>query len=492
MSASVHGLLFNVSEHAYLSRSAGIYRIATWLRDHNIDVEVVDWASYWTLEQLKEFFLSRYNNKTKFVGFSHLFSIWNGPLEDFCAWIKQNYPDLAIISGSSVNPIFESQHIDYYIQGYGEHAILELLKWLTSNGPRPRFSLTKINNKPVISANDTYSAYPMKSLMIRYEDRDFVKPNEWLTIETSRGCKFKCSFCNFPVLGVKGDYSRDAEDFEAQLQDAYHRFGVTNYILADETFNDRTEKITKFADVVQKLDFVPYFSAYVRADLMINRPQDREELLRMNVLGHFYGIESFNHASAKAVGKGMNSEKVKQGLIDARRYFESHTDLYRGTISLIVGLPYETVESLNQSKQWLIDHWQGHSYNAYPLFIPGDKKRQHPSEISIDFEKYGYSHCDDVAVDPGYDDYIYHVPDKLLNGEYLWKNENLDIFQARKITDEWVKQKYELGFKPGGFMLAQKLRDYHSIDQKIKLSYNDFHSLRDPDISDYIKSKLNV
>ena len=104
------------------------------------------------------------------------------------------------------------------------------------------------NGRPLLSANDQYSAFPMKSLNVIYEDRDYIQPYEWLGIEFARGCKFSCDFCNFPVLGVKGDYSRDADDFGIQIKDAYDRFGVTNYLVADETFNDRTEKIAKFAD----------------------------------------------------------------------------------------------------------------------------------------------------------------------------------------------------------------------------------------------------
>ena len=71
----------------------------------------------------------------------------------------------------------------------------------------------------------------------------------------------------------------------------------------------RVEKITKFADVVEKLDFVPWFSAYIRADLLIARPRDREELLRMNLTGHYYGIETFNRESGKIIGKGYDTEK---------------------------------------------------------------------------------------------------------------------------------------------------------------------------------------
>ena len=230
--------MFNVTQDASLSRPLGGHRIAHYLREQGWDIEVVDWANWWSLEQLQDFFRSRYNKDVVFAGFGHLYSIWSDTMEQFGWWIKKNYPNVTLISGSSVNPMFTSSCIDYYVQGFGEHAIVNLLKYIAGNGPTPVFEM--LGSRKVIPAIEHYPAFPMKSLMVKYEDRDFVESDEWLTVELARGCKFKCAFCQFPVLGVKGDTSRDAVDFEIQLKDAYDRFGVSSYIIADETFNDRT------------------------------------------------------------------------------------------------------------------------------------------------------------------------------------------------------------------------------------------------------------
>jgi radical SAM superfamily enzyme YgiQ (UPF0313 family) len=151
------------------------------------------------------------------------------------------------------------------------------------------------------------------------------------------------------VLGVKGDYTRDAEDLREQLQLAHDQFGTTNYLVADETFNDSTEKITKFANAVEQLSFKPYFSGFIRPDLLVSRKQDREELLRMGFLGHYYGVETFNQVSAKAIGKGMNPERLKTGLVDLKNYFIENSDnKYRGSIGMIIGLPGETESKLDE------------------------------------------------------------------------------------------------------------------------------------------------
>jgi len=433
-------LIFNVSTEK-LGRTVGAYRIAHCLREHNWDVEIIDYAMYWTPEEFKDLARSRIDKNTKFIGFSHMFSLWSEILEDFTAWLKVEYPDVVIISGSGVAPQFKSKCIDYYIQGFGENALLVLLKWLFSNGELPKFS---IFNKKLINGNEMYPSFPMKSLMVKYQDRDFIRPDEWLGIEFARGCKFKCAFCNFPVLGVKGDYSRDAADYYTQLMDAYDRFGVTNYLVADETFNDRTEKITKFADATQLMSFKPWFTGFVRADLMISRKEDKEELSRLGFLGHLYGIESFNKESVKVVGKGMDPEKIKAGLIDAKNYFTSK-GRYRGTMSFIIGLPEDTVQQTENTISWLKENWRGQSFIPFALEIPvGEFDTL--SKLSADYKKYGYTVMEDSDINWNPSGQRGGVSNTVLP----WQNKFMNINQAIELQKKMYKELYE---KENGFTL---------------------------------------
>lgn len=496
-----HGILFNVVEFPHLSRSLGVYRIAHYLREQDLDIEVIDYANFWSIEQLQELFRSRVTADTTFIGFSHLFNIWFPVLEQFCEWVKTNYPTVTIVSGSAANPSFDSRWIDYYIRGFGEHAIVELLKYVSGNGAKPKITLT-LDGRRVIDAIHSYPAFPMKSLMVKYQDRDFIQPGEWLAVEFARGCKFKCTFCNFPVLGVKEDYTRDAKDFELQMRDAYDRWGIVNYVVSDETFNDRTEKITKFADVVEQLNFDPVFMGYIRADLMVSRPQEKEELLRMKFLGHYYGIETFDTASGKAVGKGMDSQRIKQGIIDAKKYFNTHGNgLYRGSIGLIIGLPHESVDSIMETKQWLVDNWQEECYTVFPLNIPKGDVAKH-SLFSTNYEKYGYAEMseEEVAARRKLDSNNFHAAGILKvtsASEYedtlIWKNKHMDFFQAQELTDDFVAMKYQHDFRPSNYTLAQRLGLPRDTAQRLSLNNLQFKQLLDNDfVSIYIEKKLGI
>ena len=488
-----HCLIFNLTTREK-TRSAGAHRIATHLREQGWDCEVIDFAMFWTLEELRELCRSRITSKTKFIGFSQIFQLpdsWNDKIETFCGWLKQTYPDLFLVSGSQQKPIFYSDYIEYSVSGYGEYALDALLKYKVENGPRPQFDLIsgKKGHK-IISSLHAYPAHPMREPSIIYEDRDFIHPGEWGYVEFSRGCKFSCDFCNFPVLGVKGDYTRTAEGFRRQMMDAYDRFGMENYTVTDETFNDRTDKITKFADVVETLPWKPFFTGFIRGDLMVGRPMDRVELSRMGFLGHFYGIESFNHESAKLVGKGMAPEKLKQGLLDCKDYFKKHNNnLYRGNISLIVGLPHDTIQQSMATKKWIHDNWKDQTTHAWALEITDDTYSSQ-SKMSLNYEQYGYKKLDTLANQPLMDFMIPYQHTSLIN----WKNDHMTFALAIKMAHD-ISIQCEL---VSNFNLGETLIESNgtAVSLAHRINHLTHTMVREwkgyPFIKEYIRKKLSL
>jgi len=441
----MHAVLFtgiNPSLDFGAVRSPGPYRIAHWLRTHNWDIEVVDFVNFWPLDFLKLWCKNNIREDTKFIGLSFLFQDRDLIDLEFILWIKQTWPHIKIISGGPDPFPYYQEHIDYMISGYGEYAILELLKYLFSNGKRPYFLIgPKVK---LINANKFYAAYPLSSYMIKYQDRDYIQPDEWLGIEMSRGCMFSCAFCAFPVMGVKTDHTRSSDDFREELVENHDRFGVTKYIVADETFNDRTDKITKFANVVQSLDFSPLFSGYIRADLLTTRPNELEELLRMNFLIHFYGIETFNHNTGKIIGKGMHPDKLKDGLLRIKNFFLSNdSKRYRGQISLIIGLPQEDKESILKGKDWLEDNWTDQSFIAGTYEIGSDiELYNNKSKIQKDLPKYKYEMLSDEEIESyGFDKKLKDPTKMDSNTPFalLWKNEHMNIFEADEISHQFSK-----------------------------------------------------
>ena len=435
-------MLFTINNKT-LYRSSGAHRIATHIRQQGWDCEVVDFVDFWELEELQDLINSRVDDDMKFIGFSFLFNNADAEpiIRSLCTWIKQKYPSVVLISGGQTM-LPDMRHFDYHVAGYGEYALDVLLKYLFSNGEQPVFDLLRSSEKTkVINALHSYPAYPFRKPNIFYEKRDFIQQYEWGMIEFTRGCKFKCLYCNYPILGVKEDHTRDTASVREQMLYNYNEFGIENYVVSDETFNDDTGKIIKFADVIETLPWKPYFTGYIRADLLISRKQDWDHLIRMGFLGHFYGVETFNARAGKAVGKGMNPEKVKEGLLEVKKYFtEKSNNMYRAIVAMIGGLPYETVESLNETSEWFKKNWKDQVAMASVLEIARLEKEFRPSNLALDYAKYGYRPIpdDDPRIQLVFSEMIKHSS----FGSIAWENDYMDILQAH----EWQKNFFKMWF----------------------------------------------
>ena len=506
----MHGVIltgfaaFSVQKAQY-RRTGGAHRIATYLRERGWDIEVVDFIMGWSLDQLKEFSRSRITNKTVFLGFGGTFPIWSPTLEEFFTWFRSEYPDIKIIAGGQVANIYKIE-ADWYVDGFGEKALEALLKHIVGN-EKVKFKLG-INGRKVIDGNRDYPSFPMKELHVSYQERDFINSKETLVTELGRGCIFNCSFCNFPILGVKEDHSRDAENLRRELQENYDRWGTTKYVIADETVNDYSEKLEKFAKVIKTLDFQPRMFGFARADLLVSRPQDWDTMIDMGFTGHHYGIESTNIKSLKVIGKGMHPDKLLPGLLEARSYFKKNS-IYKGQVSLIAGLPYETADSLNNTLKWFNANWKTENVMLFPFYIPKSTGNDTMSKMSLDYKKYGYRETK-TDLYPMIRKMFTNIPTQYGIGEALlentgmsWENDDWNIMEVMKHVVRFYSTDYTDNYGPvmwsvGEYELALDQDFSYFNDKTFKdLNHDNINGLvkltqmSNYLIGDYITKKLN-
>lgn len=498
----MHGLIltgFNShsTDQASGKRTAGAHRIATYLRQHDWDIEVIEFVMAWNIEQLKELSRSRITNKTIFVGFGGTFPIWSETIDAYFEWIRKTYPNIKIIAGGQVSNLYKIE-ADWYVHGFGERALEALLKHIVGNETvKWQFG---INGRKVINGNLDYPSFPMKDLSIKYEDRDFILPSETLTTELGRGCVFNCSFCNFPILGVKTDHTRTAENLYTELADNYERFGVTKYIIADETVNDYSEKLEKFAKVIKDLPFRPRMYGFARADLLVSRRHDWDTMIEMGFVGHHYGIESTNIKTLKTIGKGLKPEILLPGLIEVRNYFKKHSE-YKSDLSLIAGLPYETKESLQETLSWTRTNWKSECTILFPMYIPKIGLDRN-SRISNDYSKYGYRETQYDYL-PEIRELYKKIPTQFGLGEGLlqatglsWENDEWDIRDVMNIVVNFYKDHDEYSglsiWRIGEYEAALDLPHDAFVDKTMtQIDHQLFLQKSKEFVNDYIEKKLN-
>ena len=380
---------------APMTKTIGPYRIADTLRKIGWTVQVISMTNTFSQDELLETLFHFTDNKTKLIGVSTTFfqnvDVTNmhntfeegmpGSVRNVLKEVKEAFPNVRVIAGGShSHKQIGDSLFDAVFHGYADNAVLEYALSLTG----VKKPIWKYQSGTKIIEGEHYPV-EMQHLTHRWEDNDIILPGETLPIEISRGCIFKCKFCNFQLTGKKKlDYIRDAAILKEEFLSNYERFGVTNYTFSDDTFNDSTYKLEKIYEAVRDLPFKINFVTYLRLDLLHANREQIGLLKEIGIRSGFFGIESLNLESAKIVGKGFKSEKIKDFILELKN--DHFKNGYSMVYSFIVGLPLETLDSCEKTFQWCNDHDINTIWS--PLFIRTEHR--YKSDIDINYEKYGY------------------------------------------------------------------------------------------------------
>jgi radical SAM superfamily enzyme YgiQ (UPF0313 family) len=484
-------VIFTCVSGIFFQRSIGAYQLAHFLRSHGYSVQVIDFTDFLDTEELKNLADKFINEDTLAVGLSTTFyaakesssKFVNSDLDrydllDFpknvltaIEYSKLKFPNIKIIAGGAKSESAKNiPYVDAVIHGYAEDKFLNYLNNLKSKSKVIPFNVN-LNGPMEISHDPTDKKFSIESLDHRFLESDIILPNETLPLEISRGCIFKCSFCAFPMNGKnKFDYLRDPQTIKDELIYNYEKFGTTNYYLADDTFNDSTYKIEQLHRAITSLPFKINFTTYLRLDLLHSHKEQISMLQEMGLASPFFGIESLNQKSASSIGKGMNVHKAKDFLLEL--YFDHWKEQIPITCSFIVGLPYETKDTIHATYNWI---------KATPLssiFFPLalTNKTFYKSEFNTNYEKYGY---------------------KFNEATGYWENETFNYQEATDIAEQYNNELMRKENIPSSWFLMTLLNHGYSLKEavnlKIKdLSYMKIFKNRERRIKEYKGKLLNI
>lgn len=391
-------IIFWTGMFSDLSRPIGCYQLAHWLRKHSYDCQVIDFVHRMTPEEIFTFTSKFITDKTLCIGISSTF--WSvivhnrqrrttqmpEVLYQAMKLIQASYPKIKfILGGNQVDHQAKEtiNQFDLVVSGAGEDILLEYLEELRKN-KKQIFSLEtrygtpyragSLNNKFDIQTNDHLFA-----------EQDCIIDGETLPIEISRGCIFKCAYCQYPYIGKKKlDYVRHIDLIKNEIEYNYKTFKTKNYFILDDTFNDTPEKVDIWLDCVESLDFDIEYTSYMRADLLSRNEYQIERFQKSGLAGVFFGIESFHPEVSRMIGKGWSGKEGKTFLSELKQQWMNTVNIH---LSFIVGFHQETDEDYRNTQRWCTENkmdswiWQSLYINPTPrLFI---------SELERNPEKFG-------------------------------------------------------------------------------------------------------
>ena len=333
---------------------------------------------------------------------------------DIVRRIKEKSPSKCVfIAGghhASALPEEVATVFDYVIVGEGELAETELIGSLL-RGERPEQRI--IIGKCIENLDDAgWIDYSLADIE-RYTRR--VNGHKSISILTSRGCPYRCEFCNSTLMkAYRGVRFRSAEDVAGEILYLNKTYGVTSFRIQDDIFSINRTRLKKMADLLEAHHFS--FRCFARVD---NIDEDiLTDFRRMGIFHLSFGVESGSQRILDLMNKGTKVDDIRRSILLAKQFG------MKCRVYLIAGYPGEDIESLNETIS-LIREVKPDDVSVYPLLpYPGTPLFKNPEKYRITY------------IDKDFSKYYQIYGDK--KSGYVFETEDMDLEKLRFYRDYLV------------------------------------------------------
>jgi len=309
------------------------------------------------------------------VGFSNY--IWNHEYNKaFALKLKVKFPNCIVVFGGhhvpNNNSLLEDfPYIDILVHGEGEEAFKRILTALRNGSDFseiPNISYRNGEGQPVITKNtpvnismenlpSPYLEGIFDPLLERYDDHVFSA-----ILETSRGCPFRCGFCDWGQLHTKvrrvslNLVSKEIEWFADHKIDYLWGADANFGIFDDDIQITKWLTEAKMRTGYPKKTHLNYSKTKHNNVFEINKMLDNAQMTR----GATISFQSLSPEVLKNIGRQNMGANHFSKLIS--KYNEAGIPTYS---ELILGLPGETYESFCQGVGKLMELGQHKTLNVY-------------------------------------------------------------------------------------------------------------------------------
>ena len=257
---------------------------------------------------------------------------------------------IAVVGGTHTSflPDEGLEHADFVVRGEGEFAFQELVDAIqagagfeTIQNLSYRTEGRAVHNpeRPKIADLDV-NPIPDYRLITGW------KPGGVVSIATSRGCPFSCTFCSVP--GMYGHAFR-THSIERVLQELEVHKGNAYTFFADDIFTANKKRVKELLHKMIARDLTPLWGAQVRTETV-----DDPELLQMmrdsNCMNVYVGFESINPRTLKLFNKKQDLGKIERSI----ERFHAHGIKIHGMF--VVGSDEDDLETLDATADFALKH----------------------------------------------------------------------------------------------------------------------------------------
>jgi anaerobic magnesium-protoporphyrin IX monomethyl ester cyclase len=295
----------------------GVYYVAGVLRQHNYDVEILNWHNINTTPHTIPQVLT--DKRPDVIGFSILnANRWGGI--DIARIAKQADPRVKVVFGG-IGATFLWQHflthfpeIDYVVIGEGEYPFLKLVRSIEAGQPHAIESIQGLAFRKEGQVLRTPDADPIHQL------DDLPDPSKYFEFQhlaLTRGCGGNCNFCGSPRFWGRRVRFHSADFFVEQIERLFTK-GIRFFYFSDDTFTFNKKRVIEICRKIieKKLDVT--WNAISRVDHVT------EEILywmrKAGCIQISYGVESGSEKIRKFLLKNISIEKIQSAFAITQKY----------------------------------------------------------------------------------------------------------------------------------------------------------------------------
>ncbi|MGQ0552202.1 MAG: B12-binding domain-containing radical SAM protein [Planctomycetota bacterium] len=331
----------------FIAMPLGIIYLASILRQQGADVECCDERVCAEAE------VEAYLRKAQILGLSALTPHVNRAIR-YAQRAKANNPQVVTVMGGphatvDVDTFLDSGAIDYVIGGEAEDSIVDFMRGVDLG----RTALAAVPGIAFQRADGTRHQNPQPALIkdldripfpaweqLPFERYAAMNKEKLFYIFTSRGCPFRCVFCQKELTG-RGFRTRTVKNILDELQLIHDRYNPGNVLFIDELFTCQKKRVYEICEGIVERGLKLNMSCETRVDMLdydMARTMKRAGFNRM-----YFGVESGSQRSLDTLVKDYKVEKVVEALKITRR-----AGIWT-KVFLIVGTPGETLQDIAET-----------------------------------------------------------------------------------------------------------------------------------------------
>lgn len=258
-------------------------------------------------------------------------------------------PQISYAAGTELEALYPKA--TYFVRGFGERAMIDLATNRAKNG-RSGLHIARTEDL------ENRAIYPLEHLPSPHLDG--ISPiGKFVRWETQRGCQFKCTFCQHRQPNSRSRPSEFAVDrIHAEIL-AFQNAGTKRIAVLDPIFNSNPERAFLLLSQMRRANLAAELSLQCRFELIDSSFLDALEGLDARLE---FGLQTIHDNESRAVSRKNNLPRVEKAIseLNARQIpYE---------VSLIYGLPLQTLDSFRASVEWCSERGVPR-VRAWPLML---------------------------------------------------------------------------------------------------------------------------